>query len=106
LRAYGVGLGATTQWLFNFVVTEFTPHAIHNIGWRTFIMFGVFCVAVGVFIFFCAKETKGRTLEEMDVLFGAVDEGARKAAVEQTMNKGVITHIEEEAAAAPAGHKA
>ncbi|KAG2420040.1 hypothetical protein HFD88_004838 [Aspergillus terreus] len=106
LRAYGVGLGATTQWLFNFVVTEFTPHAIHNIGWRTFIMFGVFCVAVGVFIFFCAKETKGRTLEEMDVLFGAVDEGTRKAAVEQTMNKGVITHIEEEAAAAPGGQKA
>ncbi|KAF9894759.1 hypothetical protein FE257_006649 [Aspergillus nanangensis] len=102
LRAYGVGLGATSQWLFSFVVTEFTPHAIHNINWRTFIMFGVFCLAVGTFIFFCAKETKGRTLEEMDVLFGAVDAADRQAAVKHTLNKGVATHIEQ--ADAPGEH--
>ncbi|KAA8650388.1 hypothetical protein EYZ11_013149 [Aspergillus tanneri] len=95
LRAYGVGLGATTQWLFNFVITEVTPHAIHNIGWRTFIMFGVFCVAMGFFVFFFAKETKGRTLEEMDIVFGAVDEAERRAAVEHTLHKGVTTHMEQ-----------
>ncbi|KAI9042779.1 sugar porter family MFS transporter [Aspergillus affinis] len=94
LRAYGVGLGATSQWLFNFVITEVTPHAIHNTGWRTFLMFGIFCLAMGVFVFFFAKETKGRTLEEMDVLFGVVDEADRRAAVEHTLNKGVTTHIE------------
>lgn len=66
-------------------------------------MFGVFCLAAGVFIFFCAKETKGRTLEEMDVLFGAVDEEHRKAAVEHVMNKGVATHIEQ-AEDAPGEH--
>ncbi|KAJ5619899.1 hypothetical protein N7510_003883 [Penicillium lagena] len=34
LRSYGVGLGAATQWLFNFVITEVTPHAINSIGWK------------------------------------------------------------------------
>ncbi|GAB1207539.1 general substrate transporter [Aspergillus pseudonomiae] len=94
LRAYGVGLGASSQWLFSFVVTEFTPHAVHNLGWRTFLMFGIFCAANGVFIVFFAKETKGRSLEEMDILFGAVDENERRAAVEHTLNKGVVSHIE------------
>ncbi|KAI9375172.1 general substrate transporter [Aspergillus egyptiacus] len=70
LRAYGVGMGSATQWLFNFVVTKFTPSAISNIGWRTFIMFGVFCAAMGVWVLFFIKETKGRSLEDMNALFG------------------------------------
>jgi hypothetical protein len=67
---------------------------VHDIGWRTFLMFGIFCGAMGVFIVFFAKETKGRSLEDMDILFGAVDENERRAAVEHTLNKGVATHIE------------
>ncbi|OJJ60004.1 hypothetical protein ASPSYDRAFT_30822 [Aspergillus sydowii CBS 593.65] len=70
LRSYGVGMGSATQWLFNFVVTKFTPAAISNIGWRTFIMFGVFCFAMGVWVLLIVKETKGRSLEDMDALFG------------------------------------
>ena len=75
-------------------MTEVTPHAINGIGWRTFIMFGVFCFAMGVFIFVFAKETKGRSLEEMDILFGAVDADQRMAHVEQTMYKSEVTHAE------------
>ena len=77
LRAYGVGLAAATQWLFNFVITEITPNAVNHIGWKTFLMFGIFCLANGTFVTFFIKETKGRTLESMDVLFGAVDEQTR-----------------------------
>lgn len=77
LRGYGVGMAAATQWLFNFCITEITPSAINHIGYRTFIMFGVFCIANGVFVFFFLRETKGRTLESMDVLFGAVDSEQR-----------------------------
>ncbi|QKX52980.1 uncharacterized protein TRUGW13939_00051 [Talaromyces rugulosus] len=69
IRAYGVGWGSATQWLFNFVVTYITPSAIGNIGWHTFIMFGVFCAAMAVWVFVAVRETKGRSLEEMGVLF-------------------------------------
>ena len=77
LRGYGVGMGAATQWLFNFVITEITPNAINHIGYRTFIMFGCFCFGNFLFAFFFLKETKGRTLESMDVLFGTIDADKR-----------------------------
>jgi sugar porter (SP) family MFS transporter len=86
LRAYGVGMGAATQWLFNFCITEITPNAISSIGWKTFIMFGVFCCAMGVWVFVFVRETKGRTLEDMDILFGAVDEERRRRDIEMVLS--------------------
>jgi sugar porter (SP) family MFS transporter len=103
LRAYGVGMGAATQWLFNFCITEITPNAVSNIGWRTFIMFGVFCCAMGVWVFFFVKETKGRSLEEMDILFGAVDAQQRAADVELMLHKNNVyaEHVERPTEVAP-----
>lgn len=96
LRAYGVGMGAATQWLFNFVITEITPSAINHIGYRTFIMFGCFCFGNFLFIFFFIRETKGRTLESMDVLFGTIDADKRAVDVERMIEeeKGVLEHRE------------
>lgn len=102
LRAYGVGLGSATQWLFNFVITYVTPAAISNIGWRTFVMFGVFCFAMGAWVLGFVRETKGRSLEEMDVLFSRVwafgqlrypesDEYAEKD--DKDKDKVVIEHV-------------
>lgn len=87
-------MGAATQWLFNFVITEVTPHAVNSIGWRTFLMFGIFCTAMGIFVTFFLKETKGRTLEDMDLLFGAIDEAQRRADVENTLQKNEVSHAE------------
>lgn len=94
LRAYGVGLAASTQWLFNFVITEITPSAVNHIGWRTFLMFGIFCLAMCIFIIFFLKETKGRSLEDMDLLFGTVEEDQRRLDVEQVLQKGMVSHVE------------
>lgn len=96
LRAYGVGLAATTQWLFNFCITYMTPNAINSIGYRTFIMFGCFCFGNAVFVWFFVKETKGRTLEDMDILFGAIDEQQRRADIEQVLGKNVIEEEQRE----------
>jgi hypothetical protein len=60
---------------------------VNSIGWRTFIMFGVFCIAMGVWVFFFIKETKGKTLEDMDVLFGAVDAQQRAMDIEMVLHK-------------------
>ena len=80
-------MGAATQWLFNFVITEVTPNAVNHIGWRTFLMFGIFCCSMGVWVFFFIKETKGRSLEDMDILFGTVNEQQRQADVERVLHK-------------------
>lgn len=106
LRSYGVGMGSATQWLFNFVVTEFTPHAVNKLGWKTFLMFGIFCTAMGITCFIFVKETKGRTLEEMDLLFGAVDAEQREADVEATLHKHDVTHEERvEESGRPSGER-
>ncbi|KAH6683065.1 general substrate transporter [Halenospora varia] len=95
LRSYGVGLGATTQWLFNFVITEVTPNAVNHIGWRTFLMFGIFCLSMGVWVFFFVKETKGRSLEDMDILFGTVDPEQRAEDIERALqNKIALEEVE------------
>ncbi|KAF2814490.1 quinate permease [Mytilinidion resinicola] len=97
LRAYGVGMGAATQWLFNFVITKITPEAVNHIGWRTFLMFGIFCMSMGIFAFFFIKETRRLKLEDMDILFGRVTAEQRAEDVERTLaveKKGAI-YLEE-----------
>ena len=66
IREAGVAIGTSTQWLFNFVFSQATPHAVENLGWRTFLMFAIFNFALVVFVWFFIKETKGRSLEEME----------------------------------------
>jgi hypothetical protein len=57
-------------------------------------MFGIFCLAMSIFVMFFIKETKGRSLEDMDILFGSVDEAQRAADVEQVLNKAHIAQAE------------
>jgi MFS family permease len=90
LRSYGVGMAAATQWLFNFAITYMTPSAINHIGWRIFLMFGIFCAANFVFVWFFVKETKGRSLEDMEILFGTVEADVRAADVERMLHKGAV----------------
>ncbi|KAI1097239.1 putative MFS sugar transporter [Jackrogersella minutella] len=73
IREAGVAVGTATQWLFNFVFSQITPHAITNIGWKTFLMFCIFNWALVVYAWFIIKETKGRSLEDMEALFGSSD---------------------------------
>ncbi|RYP35992.1 hypothetical protein DL768_010957 [Monosporascus sp. mg162] len=84
IREAGVAIGTSTQWLFNFVFSQVTPHAVENLGWRTFVMFGVFNYALVVFVWFFIKETKGKSLEEMEALFAG---NARASDVEAVRGK-------------------
>jgi hypothetical protein len=53
-------------------------------------MFGCFCFGMGLFVFFFIKETKGMTLEDMDILFGTIAAEQRRADVEQVLHKGFL----------------
>ncbi|GAB7362847.1 hypothetical protein MBLNU230_g3150t1 [Neophaeotheca triangularis] len=68
-RAKGVGLSAATNWIFNFALAYFVSPAFTNIQWRTYIIFGVFCFVMTFQIFFTYPETRGKTLEEIDLIF-------------------------------------
>jgi len=69
-RSKGVALATATVWLCNFTVGVATPPMLDDIGFGTYIFFGAFCYAGSVWAFFLVPETKGKTLEQMDHLFG------------------------------------
>ena len=67
----------------DFVVSYNTPTWITNLGWKIFIMYATINVgAMGVFSLII-PETKGRSLEEMDVIFGAVGAEIRRQDIER-----------------------
>jgi len=45
------------------------PVSLDVIGWRTYIIFTIWCVIQGTVIYFFIPETRGRTLEELDEVF-------------------------------------
>lgn len=69
------------------MVTRVTPQIIHDIGWKTFLVFASLCFGMSVFTFFFMKETKGLTLEEIDQLFGLSDMEQFHNDVERRMTK-------------------
>ncbi|EJC99405.1 sugar transporter [Fomitiporia mediterranea MF3/22] len=71
-RHYGLACASASQWLWNFVVTYTTPHIIANIGYKIFLMFATVNIGAMFTFSLLIPETKGRSLEEMDVIFGSI----------------------------------
>ncbi|KAI1174836.1 sugar transporter [Nemania sp. FL0916] len=80
-RPYGTTLGASSNWLNNFIVGQVTPDLLNKIGYGTYILFGLLTFLGAGFIWFFVPETKRLTLEEMDVIFGS--EGVAQADFER-----------------------
>ena len=69
VRGKAVALATSANWAFNFALGYFVPPAFVNIKWETYILFGVFCAAMWVHVFFMFPETAGKTLEETEEMF-------------------------------------
>jgi hypothetical protein len=51
-------------------IAKATPIMLLNITYGTYFLFGSFAVVMGVFVYFFLPETRGRSLEQMDEVFG------------------------------------
>ncbi|KAI0179080.1 putative hexose transport-related protein [Hypoxylon sp. FL1284] len=80
-RAYGTSLGASSNWMNNFIVGQVTPIMLNQIGYGTYVLFGLLTFMGAAFIWFFVPETKRLSLEEMDVIFGS--EGTAQADFER-----------------------
>lgn len=65
----GCAVATSGNWAFNAALGLFTPVALANIKWRTYIIFGVFNTAAFFHILFLFPETAGKTLEETESMF-------------------------------------
>lgn len=70
IRAKGVSLGGQSNWLNNFAVAMSTSPFIASSQFGAFIFFGAVTTIGFIWVYFFVPETKGRTLEEMDEVFG------------------------------------
>ncbi|KAN0063601.1 hypothetical protein ACQY0O_004049 [Thecaphora frezii] len=76
-RHWGLALASATQWLFNFAQAYSSPYMIADMGYKVFFFFGALNIGgFAVFAFFL-PETKNRSLEEMDVIFGSITQEER-----------------------------
>ncbi|KAJ6008558.1 hypothetical protein N7499_001391 [Penicillium canescens] len=69
LRGKAVALSTSSNWIFNFALSYFVPPAFENIQWKVYLVFGVFCFAMTVHVFFAFPETAGKTLEDVETMF-------------------------------------
>lgn len=109
LRAKGVALSTCSNWFNNFVIVNnlllpisararsrlrlelkyiqglITPPLVQNTGYGAYTFFAVFCLLSFVWTWFFVPETKGRTLEAMDHVFGdstTEEENRRRSLIE------------------------
>ncbi|KAL4882585.1 general substrate transporter [Aspergillus karnatakaensis] len=69
VRGKANALCTSSNWAFNFALGYFVPPAFENIQWRVYIIFGVFCTAMFIHVFFMFPETAGKTLEDVEAIF-------------------------------------
>ncbi|KIX92428.1 uncharacterized protein Z520_11903 [Fonsecaea multimorphosa CBS 102226] len=91
LRAKGVAWSTCSNWLNNFIIGLITPPLIQNTrGFGAYTFFAVFCALSGVWTWFFVPETKGRSLEDMDRVFGD-----RAAASDRARRKDIINELKQ-----------
>ncbi|OIW26364.1 general substrate transporter [Coniochaeta ligniaria NRRL 30616] len=69
-RSKAMAITTSATWMCNFIIGLVTPDMLETLGWGTYIFFAAFCLLAFVFTYFFVPETKGKSLEDMDVVFG------------------------------------
>lgn len=69
-RSKAMSLTTSATWMSNFIIGLVTPDMLEKIGYGTYLFFAVFALLAFAFTWIVLPETKGRSLEEMDAVFG------------------------------------
>ncbi|KAI8150383.1 permease of the major facilitator superfamily [Fennellomyces sp. T-0311] len=71
MRAKSTSVTTAVNWIFNAIVGKFSPLLLASSTLGTYIFFGSWCIVMAIFCLVTLPETKGKTLEEMDMLFSS-----------------------------------
>ncbi|KAH0833343.1 hypothetical protein J3R83DRAFT_12412 [Lanmaoa asiatica] len=69
VRTAAMSLAVGVNWLFAFTISRVTPNMLEEIKYGTFLVFGMCCMLMSVWVYFCLPETKGYALEDIRFLF-------------------------------------
>ncbi|KFZ09049.1 hypothetical protein V502_08982 [Pseudogymnoascus sp. VKM F-4520 (FW-2644)] len=70
IRARGNSLSTLMNWCLGLLIGQISPLALDAVGFRYFYAFFVFNLCAALCYIFLFPETKGKTLEQMDTIFG------------------------------------
>lgn len=93
IRIQANALSTSSNWMSNFLIVMITPPAFANLGYRTYIIFAVFNAALIPCVYLFFPETKGRTLEELDVVFASAN-AQGISPVKQSLTMPRLTGVE------------
>jgi sugar porter (SP) family MFS transporter len=66
VRSYAVAIAVFVMWGANFFVSLTFPYLLRNLRGYTFLIYGAMCVLCLLFVLKFLRETKGKTLEEIE----------------------------------------
>ncbi|KAF2730776.1 MFS quinate transporter-like protein QutD [Polyplosphaeria fusca] len=69
IRMLCVALTTADTWLGSFIIARSTPYMISDLGYGAYFFFAAILLSMGIWSFMFVPETKGVTLEAMDLLF-------------------------------------
>ncbi|KAG5746376.1 hypothetical protein H9Q72_005381 [Fusarium xylarioides] len=78
-RSKAMAITTSATWMCNFIIGLVTPDMLANLGWGTYIFFAAFCLLALLFTYFFVPETRGKSLEDMDLVFGDTASHEEKA---------------------------
>lgn len=96
LRAKGNSLSTAANWLGNFIVAMITPVLFEYISFWTYILFAFMNVLFFPMVFLWFPETKGLSLEQVDLLFASDDIKAEAASIASEGNYDTSYNNEKE----------
>lgn len=68
-RAKCMALATASNWIWNFLISFFTPYITSAIDYRYGYVFASMCFTGAVFVYFFVCESQGRTLEDIDTMY-------------------------------------
>ncbi|KAL4804620.1 general substrate transporter [Aspergillus unguis] len=83
IRSKAISITTSATWMCNFIIGLITPDMLESISWGTYIFFAAFCLLALGFTFFFIPETRGKTLEDMDLIFGDTDAHEEKTRIKR-----------------------
>jgi len=90
MRAKGISIGASANWLNNFAVAMSTPDFVAKASYGAYIFLGLMCVFGAAYVYLFTPETKGRTLEELDEVFG---DNSGTSRTEQEIHNRILKEV-------------
>lgn len=86
IREMGQMWFTALTWACNFATSRVTPILFVKLGWKTWMLFAAINGGGAIMCWAICPETKGLSMEEIDILFGAISAEQRAADIERVLH--------------------